>query len=156
MHNQNKVKNTLTLLRFLPYRLSVLSNRISRSLTSKYEAQFSLTLAQWRTIAILAEESGLTAMEVAKRTAMDKVAISRSVNKLIDNGRINKVVSTEDKRKSVLSLSPQGYEIYKKVAPMALAYESKLLEKLTKEEQKFLDAILTKLDNIQLNAEDFE
>jgi len=143
---------SLQLSKFLPYRLSVLSNRISRAIADGYEEQFQLTLAEWRTMAVLGEESDLSAGQVAERTAMDKVAVSRAVNKLLEAGRIERQFSSEDKRRSVLTLSKNGHEIYKAIAPMALGYEESLLKHLSEEEQDLLDSLLKKLQNIQLNT----
>ncbi|MFT5452856.1 MAG: DNA-binding MarR family transcriptional regulator [Enterobacterales bacterium] len=149
MFEPEKVVKTMKLKEFLPYRLSVLSNRISRSITERYEDKFKLSAAEWRTIAILGEESDLSAAEVAERTAMDKVAISRAVNNLISNDRLERHFSEDDKRRSVLALSENGRKIYEQIVPLALSYETSLLDELNEEEQVFLDSILSKLSEIQ-------
>ncbi|MEX0300190.1 MAG: MarR family winged helix-turn-helix transcriptional regulator [Kordiimonas sp.] len=143
---------TLFLSQFLPYRLSVLSNRISRAIADQYEEQFQLSLAEWRVMAVLGEENGLSAGQVAKRTAMDKVAVSRAVGKLLDADRIVRYFSEKDRRRSILSLSESGHEIYSHIVPIALEYEKKLMEQLAPEEQELLDALLEKLQDIQLHA----
>lgn len=137
---------------FLPYRLSVLSNKISQAIASGYEERFQLTLPEWRVMAILGGEPELSAGEVAERTAMDKVAVSRAVKKLLDAGRIERTFSPEDKRRSVLTLSESGEEIYRQIVPIALGYEEKILEKLSTDEQAQLYSLLDKLDEIQLKA----
>ncbi len=113
--SKENVKQILKLKEYLPYRLSVLTNRISRSITEKYEQKHALTQAEWRTIAILGEEAELSASEVVDRTAMDKVAISRAVNNLLSQGRLERHFSLEDKRRSVLTLSEDGQEIYRQI-----------------------------------------
>ncbi len=65
--------------RFIPYRLSVLTNTVSMVIASAYEREFGLTIPQWRVMAVLARYPELSAIEVAERTAMDKVAVSRAV-----------------------------------------------------------------------------
>jgi len=143
--NNHKMK----LGEFLPYRLSVLTNKISCSLTTIYEQQYKLSSTEWRIIAVLAEQTDLSAAEVAERTAMDKVPISRAVKNLLANGRLKRHFSEEDRRRSVLSLTKEGLGIYEKIVPEALAYESNLLEKLNQQERHYLDLLLTKLVNIQ-------
>jgi len=146
------VGKLLLLRKFLPYRLSVLSNRISQAIADRYEEKFSLSLPEWRTIAVLGEESDLSAAEVSQRTAMDKVAVSRAVRNLLAKGRLKRHFSNDDRRRSVLSLSDKGREVYQKVLPLALSYEATLLSGLSAEEQEFLDNILNKLDDIQLHT----
>ena len=149
MFEAEKTVKTLKLKEFLPYRLSVLSNRISRSITERYEEKFKLSSAEWRTVAILGEESELSAAEVAERSAMDKVAISRAVNNLISNDRLVRHFSEDDKRRSVLALSKNGRKLYEQIVPLALSYEAAVLDELNSEEQTFLDSILSKLSDIQ-------
>lgn len=144
--------DAICLAEFLPYRLSVLSNRISRAIADGYEEQFQLTLPEWRVMAVLGEESDLSAAQVAERTAMDKVAVSRAVNKLLDTGRLERHFSPEDKRRSVLALSEEGRTIYKEVIPIALGYESKILDRLSAVEKEALQSLLDKLETIQLEA----
>lgn len=149
MLEQDALSRTLKLDSFLPYRLSVLSNKISRSISDRYQEKFALSLAEWRTIAILGETEDLSAAEVAERTAMDKVAISRAVNNLIKHKRLCRHFAVTDKRRSVLALSDIGREIYKEIAPLALHYERNLLAGLNKDEQASLDSILKKLSQLQ-------
>lgn len=137
---------------FLPYRLSVLSNRISRAIADGYEEKFQLSLPEWRVMAVLGEETDLSAAQVAERTAMDKVAVSRAVNKLLDLGRLERHFSPQDKRRSVLALSDEGRDIYREVIPIALGYEGKIMDKLSAVEQEALKSLLDKLETIQLQA----
>lgn len=136
----------LELDRFLPYRLSVLSNRISQDIARLYAQRFALGVNEWRVLAVLGREAGLSAGALAERTAMDKVAISRAVASLLRDGRLQRRVHGEDRRRSVLSLSAKGYRIYDEVAPLALALERDLLVALDAEDRAALARILDRLD----------
>ena len=74
----------LELERFLPYRLSILSNRVSQAIAREYTERFNLSMTEWRVMAVLARFNGegMSAREVAERTAMDKVAVSRALARL--------------------------------------------------------------------------
>lgn len=135
----------LELERFLPYRLSVLSNTISAAIARDYGARFGLAVTEWRVLAVLGRYDGLSAVEVAERTAMDKVAVSRAVNSLLKSGRIRRGTHADDRRRSVLALSAKGRRVYDEVAPMALRYERELLSVLDREERAWLERILGKL-----------
>jgi DNA-binding MarR family transcriptional regulator len=139
----------LELERFLPYRLSVLSNRLSNAIARCYQERFQLSVTEWRVIAVLGRFPGLSANEVAERTAMDKVAVSRAVARLLESGRLQRDLHDADRRRSVLELSPAGYEIFRAVAPLALAYETALLEALEPQER---DTLLALLDKLGANA----
>jgi DNA-binding MarR family transcriptional regulator len=129
----------LQLDRFLPYRLSVLSNTVSSAIAGAYERRFGLSIPEWRVIAVLAARAGLSAAEVAQRTAMDKVAVSRAVTSLLKARRVQRRVSRSDRRRSLLRLSAAGERVYREVVPFALAYERELLRPLEPAERAALD-----------------
>ena len=135
----------LQLDRFIPYRLSVLSNTVSLVIAGAYEREFGLSIPQWRVIAVLARYPDLSAIEVAERTAMDKVAVSRAVQSLIDAKRVLRAFDKGDRRRSILRLSAAGQAVYTRVAPMALRYEQELLSALNPADQRTLDRLLTRL-----------
>lgn len=132
--------------RFLPYRLSILSNRVSQTIASAYARRFGLGVTEWRVIAVLGRYPGLSANGVAARTAMDKVAVSRTVARLLERGLLQRDTHDDDRRRSVLELSRDGYGIYDEVVPLALEYERRLLAPLDADEQAQLDRLLRKLN----------
>jgi len=144
----------LDLERFLPYRLSVLSNRISGDIARLYEKRHGLSIPEWRVIAVLARRPGLSATEVAQRTAMDKVAVSRAVSALLDGGRILRDTDEDDRRRSLLRLSEAGRAIYADVAPRAIAYEQRLLDALQPDERQALDRLLARMEALTHAADD--
>lgn len=140
----------LELERFLPYRLSVLSNTVSQAIAREYERRFQLSITEWRVLAILGRYEGISAREVAQRTAMDKVAVSRAVASLEKAGRVQRATADHDKRQSVLRLSDAGWKVYDEVAPRALEHERRLLAHLDAEEQRWLARILDRLWQAEL------
>mgnify|MGYP006169090249 CR=1 FL=1 len=143
----------LDLDRFLPYRLSVLSNRISSSVAQMYSEHFQLTITEWRVMAILGRYPDLSANEVAQRSAMDKVAVSRAVARLLESGRLTREMHDDDRRRSVLRLSEEGMRIYDQIAPLALDFERQLLGEMTPEERALLFRVLDRLDELELKIE---
>jgi DNA-binding MarR family transcriptional regulator len=135
----------LELEHFLPYRLSILSNTVSQAIADDYQRRFDLSMTEWRVMAVLARFDGLSAREVAERTAMDKVAVSRALARLVESGRVNRSTHDGDKRRSVLGLSEAGWAIHDEVAPMAREHERELLARLDENERVWLEKILDKL-----------
>ena len=135
----------LHLEHFVPYRLSVLTNIVSMSIADAYEREFGLTIPQWRVLAVLARYPGLSAIEVAERTAMDKVAVSRAVQGLLAARRLVRSYDSGDRRRTRLRLSSAGKSVYTRVAPLALTYEKKLLDALSPTDRKALDRLLGRL-----------
>ena len=145
--------DALQLERFLPYRLSVLSNRLSTAIAQVYSQRFGLAITEWRVIAVLERFPGLSANEVAQRTAMDKVAVSRAVSRLLEGGRLEREIHDGDRRRSVLRLSAEGRRIHREVAPLALAFEQRLLRGMSTNERDLLFGLLDRLDALEMEAE---
>jgi DNA-binding MarR family transcriptional regulator len=139
-------KPQLNLDAFLPYRLSVLTNRVSNAIARQYSERFALSTPEWRVIAVLGQTPGLSAREVARRTAMGKVQVSRAVTSLVAARRVARSEDNEDARVSRLALTAKGYAIYDEVAPLALHLESVLLSSLSPQERAALQTVLHKLD----------
>jgi DNA-binding MarR family transcriptional regulator len=138
-------KSRLDLDGFVPYRLSVLTNRVSGAIARHYSERFDLSVPEWRVIAVLGQAPGLSAREVAERTAMDKVQVSRAVQSLLAAKRLTRTAHVQDGRIAHLSLSAKGQAIYNEVVPLALSLEKQFLSVLNTSEQKSLDTLLTKL-----------
>lgn len=135
----------LVLERFLPYRLSVLTNTVSRAIAREYGQCFGLSIPQWRVMAVLARFPDLSANEVAERTAMDKVMVSRAVAGMVRDGRVQRQAASDDRRRSVLRLSDAGRAVYGEIVPLARRYEARLLAELSADERRALDTILDRL-----------
>jgi DNA-binding MarR family transcriptional regulator len=130
---------------FLPYRLAVLSNTVSTTVARAYDKRFSVSIPEWRVIAVLGRFPGLSAVEVAGRTLMDKVAVSRAVTKLIKNGRIDREFADSDKRRSILNLSEDGKKLHDEIAQLALQFERDLLHGFSQEEMDNLNSVMERL-----------
>jgi DNA-binding MarR family transcriptional regulator len=130
-----------------------LSNRLSAAIAESYSHRFGLSIPEWRVIAVLALEPGLSAAEVAERTAMDKVAVSRAVGRLLSSGRARRETAAGDRRRSMLELTPEGRRIYRRIAPALSRYEAALLAGLSAPEQRKLYSLLRRLEERALSLD---
>lgn len=142
---EEETNKELILEDFLPYKLAILSHTVSSLVAHVYDKRFGLTIPEWRVIAIVGRFPGLSAVEVAERTMMDKVAVSRAVTKLIKSGRIDREFADADRRRSILNLSEQGQQVHDEVAPLALKMEDDLLHGLSEDEIHTLNGVIERL-----------
>ena len=140
-------RDGFVLAAFLPYRLSVLSNRVSKAIARLYEREFGLTIPDGRVIAVLGARTGLTAGDNAMATEMDKVAISRAVSRLTSAGRLIATPDAADRRRLVLSLTHEGERGRARILPLAVAVEGRLLATLPAEDRRALDKALSALSD---------
>jgi DNA-binding MarR family transcriptional regulator len=76
---------------------------------------------------------------------MDKVTVSRAVARLLRNGRLTREFSSTDRRRSQLNLSARGRAVYRRIVPLAQAYETRLVAELSETECRTLIALLERL-----------
>ena len=137
---------TLKLDQFLPYRLSIVSNRVSAAVASTYQALFGLKIPEWRLIAVIAEEDQVTQQHICVRTRMDKVTVSRAAIALVDRGLIARRPNPDDQRSHLLSLTAAGQDLYESVAPKALELEARIFAGFGAKELAAFRAVLDRLE----------
>lgn len=131
---------------FLPYRLSVTTNRISRAFAARYSQRFGLSIAEWRVLAVLGSFAPLSSNEICERTAMDKARVSRAVALLGRKGQLDRAANPADQRLLRLSLSAAGRKTYRAVVPIAEQLERELTAELSAQERAVLDRCLKRLE----------
>ena len=136
----------IELERFLPYRLNVVAEAVSRALAQLYETRHGISIAEWRVIATLGQYERMTARDIGAHSRMHKTKVSRAVARLSERGCLSKSSNSDDKREAFLELTADGRAIYDDLVPRALAFEASLSDRLTKTEKQALEAILAKLD----------
>jgi DNA-binding MarR family transcriptional regulator len=136
----------LRLQDYLPYRLSVAANAVSRLVARTYERRFGLKIPQWRLIAVLADEGPLTQQLLCGRTVMDKVTVMRAAQGLVRRRFVQRLPNRADRRSHRLALTRSGRRVYRDIVPLALEHEARLLRGLTPREIAQLDRLLRRLE----------
>lgn len=142
---ENREEDALELDRFLPYRLSVVSNLVSKAFARRYEADFGLSIPEWRVMAVLGRYAPASSADICTRTAMDKAKVSRAVARLVAAGLVSRRDNPLDQRQNVLALSRKGHGVYRQIVPLARTMEREVLESLSAEEVRQFDTLLAKL-----------
>lgn len=140
-----KANGSMPLDTFLPYRLAVLAEAVSRSMAQIYGERFDLTRDEWRVLAALSGGAPTRTTPVIERTTLDKVSVSRALQRMLAKGLIERTPDPEDGRGYVIRLLPAGRALFRKIVPMVQAREQYLLSALDETEQAALSTILDKL-----------
>ena len=127
---------------YLPYRLSVAANEVSRLVARAYEGRFGITVPQWRILANLAEHGPSTPLDIGRYTVMDKVTVSRAAQGLLQRGLLERRANGADGRSHILAMSAAGVVLYDEVAPLAAEFERALLDQWSPEDVERLHAQL--------------
>ena len=125
--------------------IHVVSNRIGRAFYNDIEARHGISLAEWRVMLTLMRHPGMAAMAVAALWGMDKMAISRAVQRLVRAGLVRRTAAAEDRRRWVLALTAEGRRRYRAIEPAATGRYRRILASLTPAEVAQLRRLLGKL-----------
>jgi DNA-binding MarR family transcriptional regulator len=125
--------------------IHVLANLVARAFSGKLDEAFDVSVPEWRVLLTLARHPGLTAAEITNRWAMDKMAISRAIQRLEAEARIRRDRNSHDRRSYSLSLTDRGHQLYETILPVAHERYHDFMSCLSKEEQTSLRQSLEKL-----------
>ena len=129
---------------FLPYQLSVAASRVSRDFAALYKTRFGISVAEWRVVAHLSKaKAPLSVREIHARVDMDKSKVSRAAARLQAAGYLVKTDSRVDRRLVALELSAKGREMMNELAPLAEAFQQRLLARLGGRADGFLAGLET-------------
>jgi DNA-binding MarR family transcriptional regulator len=134
----------LNLNTFFPYQFSVLAQQVTEFVAQIYE-EFGLTKMEWRVLATIGYHCEISARDICKFTHLDKMQVSRAINKLIQSDLLSQQSSLEDRRKNVLSLTTKGSDLYQEIIPLVKTQEQRLLGGLTAQECEQLKVLTAKL-----------
>lgn len=130
---------------FLPYRLSVASNAVSDRVSRAYRARFGLSIAEWRVLAVVAEQRTATQASLVQATGMDRMTISRAATALVERGVLAREPAG-DRRTLALSLTGEGTALHAAISPLALAIEAELVAGFSPAERATFIAMLERLE----------
>jgi len=112
---------------FLPYRLAVISERVSTRLSADYGASHNLTVAEWRVLVHLQHCGVVSVRDVQVFTNLVKSRVSRAVARLEAAGYVEKQTAASDARLVEISLSPAGRDALTVLLADATRTEARLL-----------------------------
>lgn len=122
-----------------------LSSGIGRIYTRRLRVEHGLSVPEWRTMTLVAERPGITAVDVATIFAMDKMAVTRAVQRLMGIGFIERRQRSEDKRSFSLYLTTRGSEVCALLLPSSNARYRELVDVLSQDERRHLGELLGRL-----------
>ncbi|SIT32449.1 MarR family winged helix-turn-helix transcriptional regulator [Achromobacter sp. MFA1 R4] len=111
-------------------------------------AQFELHQGEFDVIATLRRSGhpyAMTPTELHEGLMLSSGAMTSRLDRLERKGLIERVPSPNDRRSTLVRLTPAGLALIDKMLPLHVANEQQALSSLTQKEQGQLDALLAKL-----------
>ncbi len=124
---------------YFPYQLASTAEAFSQKLTDIYGRDYGLSREEWRLLLLLADAKELSSLELARRTTLDKVQVSRAAQKLDDKGLITRSVLETDKRLKVYACTDSGAQLFAELFPKVENQATSILDLLDGDERANLE-----------------
>lgn len=136
---------------FVPRLLAILSNALVWRESRALRATVGLGTNDWRVLAALATNPGMSSSEVSDFLTVNKAVVSKSVNTLRDRGVI--VMGEGPRGTRPLFLNAAGAELHEIMLPISESGETIILEGMTEDEVRVVTSLLQRmLDRIRAAA----
>jgi DNA-binding MarR family transcriptional regulator len=126
----------------LPYLIGRLGRYLNIVIAVELDAQ-GVTIPMWRVIGTLWRRKTCSMGELSDAAAVALTALSRLVGKMERDGIVERRRSPKDARVVMVTLTPRGRTIAKRLIPPSLAMEKRVFAKLSTAEVRALRATLT-------------
>jgi DNA-binding MarR family transcriptional regulator len=99
----------------MPYRLLLLARMIDRQAARKLQADFNISLAEWRVLAIVGVSGPSTAAAIGTHGRIDRAEISRAVAALERKGLATREPHPTNRRKLIIKATERGEALFEEV-----------------------------------------
>lgn len=107
-----------------------------------------LTSPQFAALTILDENPGIDQATLAGMIALDRPTIGGVIERLASKGLVERKTSESDRRAKSLTLTSSGKAMAKRMRPLVVETQSKILEGLSDEEKEQFTALATKITQL--------
>lgn len=141
-------RNTHDIENLLSYRLLVVANLLSRSQLVRFGPVSAISLAEWRTLALVTNFGPLSVKSLARHAGLDFGQTSRLVSRMCDSGLIEKQRG-DDARSVILSVTASGRALHRRLWSVAMRCNDDFLKSLSAASRK---GLLEALDTLSAAA----
>jgi len=130
---------------------------VTRQLRRRFEDEakrHNLTLPQWRAMATIHKQEGITQVALAARIDSDAMTMSGILDRLEKRGLLERFVHPDDSRAKLTRLTPQGQALMAQSKDVASQVFGQAVEGLTEEARQSLTESLTRIQTNLSNQDD--
>jgi MarR family transcriptional regulator for hemolysin len=115
----------------VPEHLFYLLFQVARHRDARFDAELApvgLTLARWRTLAVIRRLASCSMKELSLLSTIDRTTLTRSVDQLVEAGLVDRHVPPTDRRRVMLTLSQTGEQTYGQAVNLLLGFNRDLVK----------------------------
>ena len=108
-------------------------------------ANAGITTDQWVILQLLAQEDGISQLEIAKQTFKDAPTVTRIIDLLVNKGLLIRQADKTDRRRFNIHLTAEGHAKIEEVLPIAIEFRARAWEGFTDEDKSQLSTYLNRV-----------
>lgn len=128
----------------LSYRVSLIA-RTQRTRFDQRAQSIGITLSQWRAIFAISVDEGTSQRRIAEKIEIGDVAAGRLVDRLVDNGWVERRADPTDRRTHRLYLTPAARPLLARLAALGKDEEALALEGIDPRDAEIVFAVLDRV-----------
>jgi DNA-binding MarR family transcriptional regulator len=130
---------------FLNYRIKRLLNLGGAPAIRLCEGKYGVARMEWRLVAALHEDGPMALGRLVQRTGIDQARVSRAVDRMVENGFMQRHRDEAGRRRVIVQLTDAGHALYRELFPQLAAINRRLMEVLDESEAVALEDYLQRL-----------
>ena len=138
------MESLIDLDKFLPYRLTYISEALSRSTSMRYR-QSGVTAPEWRIMAVLSSKQVASSKLLQHHTGLSKTMVNRTVESLLAKGWIDRQSTESDRRQNKITITDTGGAVFSEATRFVREIHEEWLRAFTDAERSELYRLLDKL-----------
>ena len=132
--------------------LGYLIHEVARLMKRRFEDEaqaHGITLPQWRTLAVMAQNEGIAQSDIAAAIDADPMTMSGILDRLDKRGLIERYPDPRDSRAKMARITTEGHALFEEARSVGIAMYESALEGLDASQQQVAIAALTRMrDNL--------
>lgn len=130
---------------YVPYQLYRLTNQLDRRLQARLR-KLGIKPSPWRVMTVLRSHGTLAIGSIAEHSLMEQPTVSRVIVQLEADGLIERVISADDSRVTLVTLTPEGAEKIDAIVAIAHRHQDEALSDLSPQEIAQFRAIVARIE----------
>lgn len=132
--------------------LGYLIHEVARLMKRRFEDEaqaHGITLPQWRTLAVMAQNEGIAQSDIAAAIDADPMTMSGILDRLDKRGLIERYPDPRDSRAKMARITTEGHALFEEARSVGIAMYESALEGVDANQQQVAIAALTRMrDNL--------
>jgi DNA-binding MarR family transcriptional regulator len=129
----------------LSYLLAQANREINRQLDKLLRAE-GVPVEQWRILKVLSDGNGRSMGELAEAALLNHPTLTKTIDRMVADSLVYRISDPDDRRKVLIFSADRGRALARRLAPLALSQESRIVksygDKATAQLKRLLESLI--------------